>query len=117
MEKWQAEMAAKAARRQSVTALACALLADKGATAKAAQAKLAEWRPDERIARGSSHTKTRKAHQMCSGDGQCGTTASNHCGGRYWAARTNISFCKGDASLKIAAGAKTRAHLKTKLGC
>lgn len=81
-------------------------------TDRAALDTLKKWRPNERIARGSPRTKTRKAHQMCAGDGQCGTKSVHHCGGRYWAARSSIAFCKGDASLRIALGAKRQARIR-----
>lgn len=81
-------------------------------TDRAAADHARSWRPDTRLARGSAHTKTRPAHQMCSGDGQCGNKSGEHCGGRYWAVRSNITFCKGDASLKIALGKKRQARIR-----
>lgn len=80
-------------------------------TDRAAMDHARAWKPDARIARGSPHSKTRKAHQMCAGTGECGTKSAHHCGGRYWAARSNITFCKGDASLKIALGQKRQARI------
>jgi len=72
------------------------------------------WRPDVRIARGSSHTVTRKAHQMCSGDGQCGTKSHSHCGGRRFAAITSITMIKADSTLRIALGMKRQARINAR---
>lgn len=72
-------------------------------------------RPDERIMRGMPGQMTRKVHQYCGG--ACGTNNPHRCGGRYWANRYPLSsVVKNDATLRIAAGAKTRAYLKQKMG-
>ncbi len=101
------------ARRQAAEARALMPVYDSP-TDRAAADHARSFRPDARIARGSSHTKTRKAHQMCAGTGECGTKSAHHCGGRYWAARSNITFVKGDASLRIALGQKRQARIKAR---
>jgi hypothetical protein len=94
-------------------------------TDRAALDTLKSWHPDERIARGSSHTRTRKAHLFCPGGGceaagkpghedcstGCGTHSAHHCGGRRFAAITRISFCKDDNTFKIAQGEKRQRRI------
>jgi hypothetical protein len=128
VEKWQREKANRLADKANIAALARVLAIDRTPTKLAALATQAEWRPDERLARGSAHTVTRKAHQMCGGgcgapagtpghEGHqrgCGTHSAGKCGGRYFAARTSINFCKGDASLKVALGKKRQARINAR---
>lgn len=111
-----------ATRRAEVNALAATMTAPPCDPASRAAQELAEFergmrsRFDERIARGSEHTKTRHAHMYCGGG--CGTKSKNRCGGRWWANQYPISLVsKTDATERIAQGHKTRAYLKAKLGC
>lgn len=89
-------------------------------TQRAAQDTAVAKRPrhDRRIALGSPHQRTRKAHQMCGGGcghaGElghegcatgCGTHNPRKCGGRNWANKLPLSqFAKSDATLRIAIG-------------
>jgi hypothetical protein len=98
------------ARRKAAEARAAMPVYDSP-TDRAAADHARSWRPDVRIARGSSHTRTKKAHLFCAGDGQCGTKSAHHCGGRRFAALTSISFSKDDNSLRIALGMKRQARI------
>lgn len=96
-----------------------------------------EWafsrRPDRRIALGSPHQMTRKAHQFCGGgcgclsnlekikggpkhEGHahgCGTHSEQACGGRRWANMFPLStVAKNDHTMRISLGMKRAKRIK-----
>jgi len=97
-------------------------------TAKAEADAALAWRPDERLALGSPHQRTRKAHNFCGGgcgrpgeEGHeecsrgCGTHNPGKCGGRRAANKYPLSLvAKNDHTMRIALGMKRQARIKAR---
>lgn len=102
-------------------------------TARAEIEHALSMRPDRRLALGSPHQMTRKAHQLCSGGcgcvrdledpkggdrhadhaHGCGSSSPAKCGGRRWANRYALStVAKNDHTFRIAMGIKRAQRIK-----
>lgn len=80
-------------------------------TARAEQEHTNSTRPDRRIALGSPHQMTRKAHQFCAGG--CGSHSDSRCGGRWWATKYPAStVAKNDDTMRIGLGLRRAQRIR-----